>query len=210
MIVIGRTRTDEGKYAQEEIDIVGSTGNLYRVTIGQVARCTCPDHVKGHECKHKVYALNTVLKAPAHLQYQLAFLSGELEEIFDQAPPIPGPSPDPGAEGHRKSTEGECPICYTDLDPENNRLVWCKAACGNNMHQSCFDRWAAHGGGGGVACVLCRTPWVADHGDLASILQAGTVGEDGYINVAHHFGLSGVRDYSSYNSFSRRAMGQRG
>jgi len=75
MVVIGRTRKGTEGCPEEDIDIVGSTGNIYRVTIAQCCSCTCPDSQKGNECKHKVYALNTVLKAPEHLQYQLALLS---------------------------------------------------------------------------------------------------------------------------------------
>ena len=45
------------------------------VTVGLEPKCTCPDNLKGNQCKHIVYALVTVLKAPARLRYQLAFLS---------------------------------------------------------------------------------------------------------------------------------------
>ena len=58
------------------IVIFSSTqSDLLSVTIGLEPKCTCPDYLKGNQCKHIVYALVTVLKAPPHLQYQLAFLS---------------------------------------------------------------------------------------------------------------------------------------
>ena len=44
-----------------------------------------------------------------------------------------------------------------DFDPENNELVWCKAACGNNMHKDCFDKWRKSSGGG-VRCVYWYVP----------------------------------------------------
>lgn len=200
MIVIGRARTVTDAFLCEEIDIVGSTGNIYKVIVGQIPSCTCPDHLKGNECKHKVYALHTVLKAPEHLQYQLAYLSSELREIFDGAPPIPTEaSSSQDTDGNRKAIEGECPICYFDLDEEHNELVWCRAACGNNVHKSCFDQWAASQRGASVKCVYCRTSWQVDPGDLRNIKQAGSVSEDGYVNVAEHFGMSGVRDYGTYH-----------
>jgi len=198
--VIGRTRTDTPAFPSEEIDVVGSTGNIYKVTIGQIPSCTCPDHLKGNECKHKVYALHTVLKAPEHLQYQLAYLSSELREIFNGAPPIPTEVSSSGdTDGNRKPIEGECPICYFDFDVEHNELVWCKAACGNNMHKSCFDQWAASQRGSAVKCVYCRTPWQVDPGDIENLTQAGTMGAEGYVNVAQQFGMSGARDYSTYH-----------
>ena len=200
MIVVGRTRSEAEGCPKEDIDIIGSTGNIYKVTVGKTASCTCPDSKKGNECKHKVYALNTVLKAPEHLVYQLAFLSNELQEIFEGAPPIPtvvteGETKD----GARKPVEGECPICYMDLEEESNELVWCKAACGNNLHKSCFEQWAASQRGCTVKCVYCRTPWEMDKKDTDSITKMGTTGEDGYVNVAEHFGISRARDYSSYH-----------
>lgn len=200
MIVVGRTRSGNETLPSEDIDIVGSTGNIYKVTIGQVPSCTCPDHLKGNECKHKVYALHTVLKAPDHLQYQLAYLSSELREIFTKAPPIPtnvSSSTDVG--GNRKPVEGECPICYFDFDEGHNELVWCKAACGNNMHKGCFDQWCASQRGAVVKCVYCRTPWEVDASDIKSLTGAGAVGADGYVNVRQQFGMSGARDYSTYH-----------
>ena len=209
MIVIGRTRSGTDEHPSEEIDIVGSTGNVYRVHIGQLPSCTCPDSLKGSECKHKVYALHTVLKAPEHLQYQLAYLSSEVREIIRGAPPIPTDvSRAEDTDGKRKSAIGECPICYFDFDPENNELVWCKAACGNNMHKSCFEQWVASQRGNTVKCVYCRTPWEVDHGDLKNIRQAATVNEEGYVNVADRFGMSGTRNYSSYHQpWVRRTLG---
>jgi hypothetical protein len=208
MIVIGRIRTDTGAFPREEIDIVGSTGNIYKVTIGQIPSCTCPDHLKGNECKHKVYALHTVLKAPEHLVYQLAYLSSELREIFSGAPAIPtNTSRSSDTDGNRKPVEGECPICYQDYEPEKNELVWCRAACGQNIHKSCFSQWTAAQRGTAVRCVFCRTPWEVDPGDVQTLTGTGVVNAEGYVNVANQFGMSGVRDYSVYNRFSRHAMG---
>jgi len=214
MIVLGRRRrTTQSGAPAEDIDIVGSTGNIYTVHIGHETSCTCPDSMKGNECKHKVYALNTVLKAPAGLVYQLAFLGPELKQIFEKAPPIPtdhaeGSQDDGSKSGNRKPTDGECPICYMDLDPENNKLVWCKSQCGHNLHKSCFDQWAASQRGQEVRCVYCRSPWQAESGDLEAAKKAGKIGEDGYVNVADQFGMSRARDYSGYHQpWVRRRFG---
>jgi len=210
MVVIGRTRSGEGSDLQEDIDVVGTTGNIYTVTIGRLPSCTCPDHQKGNECKHKVYALSTVLRAPYELQYQRAFLTGEVQEILSGAPPIPDATGDAEEDndGKRKPIEGECPICYMDYDPGNNELVWCKAACGNNMHKQCFEQWAASQRGQEVRCVYCRTPWQMDKGDLDAIKRGGEESGDGYINVANQFGLNRARDYSTYHQpWARRTFG---
>lgn len=214
MIVLDRRRSQGyGGAPTEEIDIVGSTGNVYTVTIGHVASCTCPDSRKGNECKHKVYALHTVLKAPRDLVYQLAFLTPELKVIFDKAPPIPTRLPvadDDDSKGNRKPTDGECPICYMDLAPSANALVWCQTQCGHNLHKSCFDQWAASQRGQQVKCVYCRTPWHNDVGDLDAIKETAEMGEEGYLNVAQHFGMSSARryEYVGYHQpWSRRTFG---
>ncbi|EXJ96499.1 hypothetical protein A1O1_01625 [Capronia coronata CBS 617.96] len=209
MVVLGRTRGTVDGAPYEEIEIVGSTGNVYQVTVSREPVCTCPDSYKGNECKHKVYALHTVLRAPEHLQYQLALLTSELEDIFANAPPLPGDvCSDTNLNGKRKPADGECPICYMDLDESHNRLVWCKAQCGHNMHKSCFDQWAATRAGGQVSCVYCRAPWEMDIGDAATVKAAGAYSAEGYINVADQFGLSRARDYSGYyQPWARRHFG---
>ncbi|KAF2461601.1 hypothetical protein BDY21DRAFT_332668 [Lineolata rhizophorae] len=197
MFVINRKRTGTYECPQEVVDIAGTTGNVYTVNIGPVPSCTCPHARKGNQCKHIVYVLVRTLKAPSHLQYQLAFLSSELHQIFASAPPIP--SADSSAtDGKRKAVEGDCPICCVEFEPQKEKIVYCKAACGNNIHQKCFDQWAATKPGQ-VTCPYCRTPWEGEMGDLKKVATQGRMNEEGYVNVASQLGISGVRDYSSYH-----------
>jgi hypothetical protein len=91
---------------------------------------------------------------------------------------------------------------YMDLeggDEEHHELVWCKAACGNNMHKECFEQWAKSQAGQTVKCVYCRTPWQVDAGDISELMKVGSVGADGYVNVADQLGMTGQRDYSTYH-----------
>lgn len=55
MFVIDRSRGGTEEIPEETIDMAGTTGNIYSITISQVPRCTCPDHQKGYQCKHIVY-----------------------------------------------------------------------------------------------------------------------------------------------------------
>ena len=58
-----------------------------------------------------------------------------------------------------------------------------------------------------------RTDWPADAGaslDMTSLLSRAKAGEDGYLNVASAVGLSGDRDYSTYNSYWVRNSRRRG
>lgn len=210
MFVIGRTRGGTSEVPEETIDLAGTTGNIYQITIAKQPVCTCPDNkLKGNQCKHIIYVLVNVLKAPNHLRYQLAFLSSELREIFAHAPaPLTHVNNDEDHPGSRKPIEGPCPVCFLDLEAETDDIVWCKAACGNNIHKHCFEQWAASQRGKEVKCVYCRTPWQGDVDLSKNISTEGILNEEGYVNVADQLGLSGQRDYSSYHQYwVRRILG---
>ncbi|KAJ3865494.1 hypothetical protein EV359DRAFT_80428 [Lentinula novae-zelandiae] len=84
-------RNREGNALKEEFTVQGSTGNVYTVTIDNTPHCNCPDHQKGHHCKHLLFILVKVLQIPqsSNYWYQKALLSDELSEIFSAAPPPP-------------------------------------------------------------------------------------------------------------------------
>lgn len=176
--------------------------------------------------------MHNVLKAPEHLQYQVALLSSvsphiqfpqyilyrhrastdttqELREIFANAPPLPtgltsSSSASQTAHTNRKPIEGDCPICFMPLSPTSSTsneepIIYCKAACGNNIHASCFSQWAASRAGKPVTCVYCRAPWQGDGENMKRVKERGKVNQEGYVNVARELGLSGERDVSSYH-----------
>lgn len=201
MFVIERTRSGSEECPEELIELAGTTGNIYTVHIAKVPSCDCPHAKKGNQCKHIVYVMSRVLRAPDNLQYQLALLSSELREILGNAPPILNED-NTSRDGNRKPVEDDCPICCTEFEP-TEEIVWCKAACGNNVHKECFEKWAASrkGQSGGVTCPFCRTPWIGDEDMLKKIAKSGKKNADGYVNVAAELGISGQRDYSTYHSF---------
>ncbi|KAK8175691.1 hypothetical protein IWX90DRAFT_118768 [Phyllosticta citrichinensis] len=211
MFVIDRSRAGSEECPEENVDIAGSTGNVYTVHISQIPSCTCPYNKKGHQCKHIAYVLIRTLKAPRHLQYQLAFVSSELREIFAKAPPIPSEvAGEEDNEGRRKPIEDDCPICCCEFEPGNEEIVYCKAACGNNIHKTCFGQWAATKPGK-VTCPFCRTPWQESDEDSAKkVAKKGKVNAEGYVNVADKLGMSRERDYSTYHDFWVRSEARAG
>ena len=140
-----------------------------------------------------------VLKAPEHIGYQLALTSSELRDLFKNAAPIPAADAEAASsDGNRKLIEGECPICYTDFD-EKEAVVYCKAACGNNVHKDCMNSWAV-ARQGKATCPYCRAAWV-DDGFLGKVnLEGASRNEDGYLNIASQLGLSGERGKSLHRS----------
>jgi hypothetical protein len=57
MFLIDRNRTTSADelYEEETFDVAGTTGNIYQVTISKVPTCSCPDALKGNQCKHIIY-----------------------------------------------------------------------------------------------------------------------------------------------------------
>lgn len=55
----------------EELKVAGSKGNVYTVRISHLTICTCPVGIfsgkSKKQCKHVLYVLHHVLKAPEHL-----------------------------------------------------------------------------------------------------------------------------------------------
>ncbi|KAH7273394.1 hypothetical protein B0J15DRAFT_98794 [Fusarium solani] len=208
--VLNRTRRGTHDCPEEDIEMTGSTGNIYNVHIGKRPSCTCPHYEKGNQCKHILYVMKKVLNAPFDLVYQLGLLSTELQTIFAAAPPISAPSG--GKSDKRKPIEGDCPICYCELEADNpGSIVWCKAACGQNIHQECFQMWArTKGASGNVTCPMCRSTWKDDEGSVANVRKDKGDIEEGYINVADQLGISRVRDESSYSRWHTYHQRRRG
>ena len=163
--------------------IMGSTGNVYTVTIGSIVSCTCPDPY--HHCKHILFVKIKVLKIPqeSYLVYQNAFVPNELVEIFRHAAEnneldasviaservrqvyssTMGLDVVEKIESEkrniRKSFEGEdCPICYEEMtiaQDDSKLLSWCEHSCGKNYHKECIDCLKKHAGAK-ASCPMCR------------------------------------------------------
>lgn len=53
--VLNRVRGGTKDCPEEDVEMTGSTGNIYTVHVGKQPRCTCPHNEKGHQCKHILY-----------------------------------------------------------------------------------------------------------------------------------------------------------
>lgn len=185
--------------------MTGSTGNIYTVVVARQPTCDCPQGNEGKQCKHVIYVLAKVLHARHEYVYQLALLATELQEIFARAPPpLNG---DHDEEGHEKSkgrkpVEGDCPICFSDMEEEGReKIVWCRAACGQNIHKECFEMWAStkrkqSGSNAQVTCPYCRSVWEGDEDMVKRIQKTGGKNREGYVNVADQLGISQTRGES--------------
>ena len=53
--VLSRKRIENEGGMEEHVELTGSTGNIYTVTIARRPNCTCPHALKGNQCKHVLY-----------------------------------------------------------------------------------------------------------------------------------------------------------
>ncbi len=91
---------------QCEFAVLGSTGNIYNVTMKHLPKCTCPDFTRGHNhlCKHILFVLLKVMAIDENSPYlyQAAWLTSELQDMFANMIERRGPSAASAAccEGH--------------------------------------------------------------------------------------------------------------
>ena len=202
--------------------VLGSTGNVYNVTISRLVSCTCPDHLKGNICKHIIFVMVRVLKQPRHsnLIIQAALLSTELETIFANVPETNdravlansavlaafGETADEGSKeaveekGKQKpiTDEDDCPVCFEALkDSPPSQLDWCREGCGKSIHVQCWKMWKSQGKN---TCVLCRCEWsTVKPVATSAVKKNGKLRfSEGYVNAGDLQGQSRHRDSSSY------------
>ncbi|KJA24154.1 hypothetical protein HYPSUDRAFT_38918 [Hypholoma sublateritium FD-334 SS-4] len=229
IFMIDRNRVD-GEL-KEEFSVLGSTGNVYTVTIDHRPRCSCPDSSKGNHCKHILFIFLKVLQVTqaSGYWYQKALLTTELQDVFAHAPLAPNSMAHPHVrEAYARATgkatpdvantaatkkkrvpgpDDDCPICYDGMHgAAEASLVFCED-CGNALHKECFGQWqrTATSSGKDLTCVWCRAPWVLPYAGAAGAAVPGARrAEGGYLNLGAVGGASPVRDTTTYYHGPRR------
>ncbi|KAI3823504.1 hypothetical protein L1987_04942 [Smallanthus sonchifolius] len=164
--------------------ILGTTGNVYTVTLSATPTCTCPDSTI--PCKHILFLYTRVLSLslsdpclrrrtlrPCQLTRLLsAKVSGEAVagapvrrrflELYRRR------------NGNKLSVHVEdgstCPVCLEELGVGGRRVVAC-ATCKNPVHVGCLMNWKSKRS---RTCVICRARW------------RDTSQEDKYINLSDY------------------------
>jgi hypothetical protein len=67
----------------------------------------------------------------------------------------------------RKKIEGECAICHEDLNSSKADVTFCRASCGQNVHEKCMEQWIAMPGP--TKCPLCQKSWRQDVENLIAL-----------------------------------------
>ncbi|KAI9266714.1 hypothetical protein BDA99DRAFT_30879 [Phascolomyces articulosus] len=208
--------------------VLGSTGNVYEVEIGQRLGCSCRDHIfRKKHCKHILLILLKVFHVNAHSPacHRLYLTREELAQVFENCtpdasvianqqiqstlesqlygknlPPVKEEGNEDGAK-QRPLTTSDCPVCFEEFtEAERSLIVFCKS-CGNNIHKACFEAWSTSGRSK-ITCVYCRAEWhdskKKKKNNTSKIDTSHLRNQEGYVNVGSLVGMPEVRDVSSY------------
>ena len=146
--------------------IMGSTGNVYDVTISNIPTCTCPDFTtRGNRCKHIYFIMMKIMKVinDDREEYSdddiaqmvlnknlnpLFYINDKIKEKYTKIISNMGSS-------LAKGVDDLCPFCLDDID-NGEEYEFCKQECNKCVHIECFNMWCKKNE---AICVFCKKPW---------------------------------------------------
>jgi hypothetical protein len=150
--------------------VMGSTGNVYTVSIKYIPSCSCPDNTtRKKNCKHIFFILVKIMNC---FNPDLGIYTKEqLKNMFDAIPNITNllcvdentknkyeQLKNKKTDTIQKTLDDDiCPICLEDLN-NGEELSYCKVKCGKNIHTNCFTMVNSKKIND-IICVFCRSPW---------------------------------------------------
>lgn len=158
---------ETNKETEKKYVIMGSTGNVYDVTITNEPKCTCPDFVtRGNRCKHIYFTLLKIMKI--NNPDKQVYTDEELNDMFKNIPAITNAlcvneqiknkyyiTKSKGKDRITIRDDDLCPMCLDDIK-NGEEYDYCKNKCGRCIHKSCFLVWCIKNP---ANCLICKTPW---------------------------------------------------
>jgi len=158
-----------------DYDVMGKSGNVYKVSIKKSPTCTCPDHKQRFKrCKHIYFVLTRIMKVKKEQEDYKEYSDSDLKDMFNNIPQIVGnlkadPSILSRYENMKKNNNGEikqreitdedmCPICLGNLKDTEEELSYCKYSCGTSIHKLCFDVYNKKRYDD-IKCLFCQKCW---------------------------------------------------
>lgn len=158
--------------------IMGSTGNVYTVTISTNPSCTCPDYQTRHNrCKHIYFVLLRIMQVPDKDTNIITYTKQEVITMFSKIPQVTNYlcvdektrdmyiklklKQDGSGKTAQKDLDDVCPVCLDDLT-NGFKLEYCKYGCGKNIHAECYSMMNKKKDKCDMICVFCRASWHED------------------------------------------------
>lgn len=153
-------------------DVMGTTGNLYTVTIKDIPTCTCPDYSQRQKrCKHIYFVLTRIMKVKPKHEDMATYSSKDLCDMFENIPQITDNLRVSGDEiktyikktnkfdrNHKMQEIDEntlCPICLENMEGSFEPIIYCKYSCGTPIHKECSSIYHKHTRTK-ECCIVCK------------------------------------------------------
>jgi hypothetical protein len=175
-IFLIQTHEYDQKIKERKYDIMGTTKNVYTVTINKTPSCTCPDYKqRGKRCKHIYFVLTQIMKVCEEREDIKSYTDNELADMFSKIPMITENlrvnaqcldnylcKKNKNGEVDRKNITDEdvCPICLGDMIDQDDELTYCKYSCGSSVHSDCFKMFNSQRND--VKCLFCQKKWIEE------------------------------------------------
>lgn len=131
-------------------DVLGASGNLYKVSLNDSPKCSCPDHTtRGSRCKHILFMLIKIFNV--NDPYKSVFTQNEIQQYINsyktnianytiQVDPatIALNTKNISYDVGEKFLDDDCCVCLDPIDNGEVR-VHCKKVCGRCIHASCYE-----------------------------------------------------------------------
>lgn len=184
-IFLIQTHEYDQKNRERKYDIMGTTKNVYTVTINKIPKCTCPDYKQRHNrCKHIYFVLTQIMKVSREREDIESYDDNELEDMFNKIPIITenlrvnaqclqkylgtkNKNKNGEVEMKEASEEDICPVCLGDIMDENEETVYCKYSCGQCIHAKCFEMYNSQTKA--IKCLFCQKDWTIDKKDYINL-----------------------------------------
>ena len=149
--------------------VVGTTRNIYDVSIKEKPSCTCKDYENGNICKHIYFIMLRVMRIIGDVKNN--YSKEELLELFENIPDYINIDLlyddviiDDKIEEKNvpQKFDDMCPVCLDDITNETPELDYCKYGCGKSVHNKCFQIWNNTNPYGQNKCLFCRIDWIKE------------------------------------------------
>jgi hypothetical protein len=138
------TNTKERKFV-----IMGSTGNVYTVSITNTPSCNCPDYVtRGNRCKHIYFVLLRIMKVfnpdiATYTDTDLVIMFASIPQVNDSIVAdnktiTKYKKMETNNQIQQKGTDDNCLVCLDELE-NGEDLTYCNFSCGKPIHKLCFE-----------------------------------------------------------------------
>ncbi len=163
---------------ERKYEVMGTTGNVYLVTINNSPTCTCPDHVtRSKRCKHIYFVLTRIMMVKTEQEDIKKYTDNDLEDMFTNIPRITEnlKVDAKSLEKYKtlkKNSNGKvdkrnidqddmCPVCLGDLEDIDEEIIFCEYSCGACIHKDCFNMFNSKKTGT-IKCLFCHKDWAQE------------------------------------------------